>query len=40
MIRPKGPVSEVPVQIKGLSPAGLQSKAGTKRFATTGTQFD
>jgi len=27
-------------QLNGLSPAGLQCQAGTKRFAATGTQFD
>src|SRR5450631_1339737 len=26
--------------MKGLSPAGLQSQAGTKRFEATGTQFE
>jgi len=26
----EGPVGEVPVQMKGLSPAGLSSQAGTK----------
>jgi len=40
IIEPESPVGEVLAQIKGLSPAGLQSQAGTTRFAVTGTQFD
>jgi hypothetical protein len=40
MIRPESLIREVPVQMKGLSPAGSQSQPGTKRFAATGTQFD
>ena len=40
MIRPESLIREVPVQMKGLSPAESQSQPGTKRFAATGTQFD